>query len=180
MPRRPARQPRIQYDGRRLVRVHGPHHPERIILHDTESHDEAGTKDLEGVARFWCAQGKGYGAHVGVDAEGNSARYVDDEMIAWHCGGRNTASLGLEMIGFARLTRRDWFKRPAQLHKTARWLAYWSKHWGIPLRIDTNLGVSTHAQQSAVFGTTSHTDPGEGFPLRMVVWLARRYRRLGW
>lgn len=180
MPRRPARQPRIQYDGRKLVKSHGGHSPTRIILHDTESHDWIGVKDLQGIAEFWHRQDQGLGAHVGVDEDGNSARYVNDEMVAWHTGGRNTDSLGLEMIGFARFTRAQWFARPSQLHKVARWLAYWSKKHGIPLVNDVEHGVSTHAQQSAAFHTSTHTDPGPGFPLRMILWLARRYKRLGW
>lgn len=180
MPRRPARQPRIQYDGRDLVESHGYHRPIRVVIHDTESHDTAGIKDLQGIAEFWRRQGKGYGAHIGIDADGNSALYVDADEIAWHTGGRNTASLGAELIGFARFTRLRWFGRPAQLHKLARWLAYWNKKWGVPLEIHVERGISTHKMQSDAFHTSTHQDPGEGFPLRMIVWLAKRYRKLGW
>ena len=186
MARRPARQPRIQYDGRALVASHGAHQPVRAIIHDTESHDWAGIRDLKGIALFWHQQknlrGKPaeLGAQVGIDETGNSARYVDDLEVAWAVGGRNTGSLHIELIGFAAFTRDMWFRRPRQLHKCARWLAYWNKKFGVPLTIDVEHGVSTHAMQSDAFHTSTHQDPGKGFPLKMVVWLAKRYRRLGW
>lgn len=168
--------PPIAYDGRELVTSHGSHLPVRVVLHDTESHDTAGIGDLRGIAEFWHRQGRGYGAHVGVDKEGNSARYVSDDLIGWHVQDRNTGSLGVEQIGFASFPLAVWWTRPRQLQTVARWLAYWSDRYGIPLRLHVERGVSTHAMQSEAYGG-GHYDPGRGYPLRFVVQLARTYKR---
>lgn len=176
----PVRSPRVQYDGRRLVDGHGPHQPVRIIIHDTESHDHAGIRDLQGIAEFWDRQDEGFGAHIGIDKTGNTARYVNDGNVAWHTGGRNTGSLGVELIGFARFSLKMWMARRRQLDKLARWLAYWSVKYGIPLERDVERGVSTHRAQSRVFRTSDHSDPGPFFPQRFVLRKARRYRKEGW
>lgn len=160
--------PEVAYDGRDLVASHGTHEPVRIVLHDTEGHDVAGTRDLAGVAAFWHGQGLGYGAHLGVDAEGLTGRYVDDREIAWHVARRNTGSLGIEQIGFAWFPLPTWLGRKDQLETVSQWLAHWSAKYGIPLRVDVEHGVSTHAMQSKTFGGT-HTDPGRFYPLDRVI-----------
>jgi hypothetical protein len=172
-----VKRPEVQYDGREHVDSHGAHVPVRIILHDTESHDVAGIKDLRGIAEFWDRQNEGYGAHIGIDKEGNTARYVRDKEIAWHTGGRNTGSLGIELIGFARFGFAGWRVRRRQLDKAARWLAFWSQEYDIPLRPDVERGVSTHRAQSLAFRTSTHTDPGLGFPLGSVLRKAKRIKR---
>ncbi|MFN0092890.1 MAG: peptidoglycan recognition family protein [Acidimicrobiales bacterium] len=184
---RRIREPRIDVDCRGLVDSHGPHKPVRICLHDTESHDVKGIGDLAGIARFWQAQGRGYGAQIGVDAEGHSARYVNDTLIAWHVGGINTGTLGVEQIGFARWGKAVWVARPRQLEKVARWLAYWHVEYGIPLkraRFDeaTGLmgpGVFTHKDWSDVSALSDHWDPGYGYPTTFVIWRARQLVRQG-
>lgn len=163
--------PRIDYDGRRLVDDHGTHDPRRIVVHDTESHDAKGIRDLAGIATYWNGVSWGPGAHVGVDAEGFSARYVDDRHVAYHVQGRNTGSLGIEIIGFARWSPTLWLLRPKQLEEVAQWLAHWSTLHGIPLARSTEHGVSTHNEQSRRYGG-SHWDPGR-FPVDRVLARAR-------
>lgn len=167
--------PRIDYDGRSLVQGHGRHRPVRIILHDTESHDAKGIRDLSGIALFWSRISWGPGAHVGNDSEGYSARYVDDEEIAYHVQNRNTGSLGIEQVGFAKWSLRRWLGRKAQLEETSQWLAHWSAKHDIPLKLDVQHGVSTHQMQSKRFGG-SHWDPGFGYPLAKVIGEAREMR----
>lgn len=163
--------PRIDYDGRRLVDAHGTHDPVRIVLHDTESHDARGIRDLAGIATYWNGVSWGPGAHVGVDGEGFSARYVDDRQIAYHVANRNTGSLGIEIIGFARWAPSLWLLRPKQLDEVAQWLAHLSTLHGIPLTRSTERGVSTHNEQSKRYGGT-HWDPGR-FPVDLVIARAR-------
>ena len=175
-----VREPQVQFDGRQLVQAHGPHRPVRIVLHDTESHDAAGISDIAGIANFFKAQGLGYGSHLVIDADGNTGRLVDDREIGWHVGGRNTGSLGIEQIGFAKFTKGQWASRGPQLEKVARWIAWWTKRYGIPLAHDVDRGVSTHADQSRAFHTTDHTDPGGNYPLDAVLARAHVLRGTGW
>lgn len=180
-----VREPRIQYDGTSLVDAHWIHTPKRIIIHDTEGLDAPGIRDLQGLAEFFNAQGRGYGYHVAVDAQGNSARLVPDNQMAWHVAGQNTDSLGISMIAQARFTSQQWWARPRQLHKVARWLAWWATRYSIPLTLLTELGgtgVGTHAICSSLDGAggSDHTDPGGNFPLRFVIYQARLYQKRGW
>jgi hypothetical protein len=161
-------EPRVDYDGRPLVASHGPHKPVRIHLHDTESHDAAGIRDLAGIAAYWHGVSWGPGAHVGVDAEGLSARYVNDGEVAYHTARRNTGALGIEIVGFASFLPSVWLARPAQLETVAQWLAHWSSAWRIPLSRSTEFGVSTHAEQSRKYGG-DHYDPGRFFPVDKLI-----------
>lgn len=148
-------------------------------MHDTESHDAAGIRDLEGICNFWHSQGLGYGAHIIVDKDANSALCANPNRVCWHVAHRNTDAVGIEIIGYARFTPNLWWLRDKQLHKVARWLAYLSKEYGIPLKADPERGITTHAEQSRIFGGT-HTDPGRGFPFKHVLRLAEGYRAEGW
>jgi N-acetyl-anhydromuramyl-L-alanine amidase AmpD len=174
--RTPARKPLVQYDGRHLVDSHGLHKPQRGIWHTTESHDWAGVRDLRGIAEFWHRQDRGYGAHNGIDKHGNSAVYVDPHLVAWHCGGRNTNSIGVELIGFARFTPSVWWLRLGQLNKLAKWIAYYNVEYGIPIRFDTENGWSGHRDQA----NQTHWDPGRFFPKNYVIRKAKEFRAKGW
>lgn len=177
--RRWVRRPLVQLDLRGYVATHGPHVPVRGVIHDTECGDAPGTAELAAVAKFWHRQGKGYGAFAGIDKDGNTALYSDPDEITWHVAGRNTGSLGFELIGFARFLPRAWWLRLAQLNKLAKWIAWANLEYGIPIVISTERGWSTHAMQSRRYGGT-HYDPGRFFPLRYVIRRARVYREKGW
>jgi len=180
-------QPRIQYDGRHLVDSHGTHRPVRVIIHETISHDAPGTLDLAGVAGFWNRQRNpngtraGYGSQIGVDGDGNSARYVDDHLVAWHTGGRNTGSLGIELVSMKWMDNLKWWLgRPKQMRKVAKWMAHYHKKFGIPFVWDVERGFSTHYMQSKAFpASTNHTD-GQFLPKGRLMRLAKRYAREGW
>lgn len=169
--------PRIAYDARGLVATHGPMTPERIVLHDTESHDAAGIRDLEGIATYWHGVPWGPGAHRIVDRDGNVALCAPDAKIAYHVENHNAGSLGLEIVGFASFLPSVWLLRKTQLEIVARQVAWWSAAYAIPLRLDVDQGVSTHAMQSRAYRGT-HTDPGSAFPLDRVLARARELARL--
>jgi N-acetylmuramoyl-L-alanine amidase len=166
-------QPPIAYDGRRLVAAHGAHVPRRIVLHDTESHDVAGIRDLEGIATFWHGVSWGPGSQVGVDSEGHSARYVSDGLISYSVENHNTGTLAIEQVGFAAFSHHVWMLRRRQLETTAWWVAHWSLLYTIPLVLGVERGLSTHKMQSDVYHGT-HYDPGRGYPLGWVLSRAKQ------
>lgn len=174
-----VRRPRVDLDARGRIATHGLHIPRRVVLHDTESHDASGIRDLEGICSYWHGQNLGYGAHVIVDKDANSALCANPNQICWHVEHRNTHAVGIEIVGFAKFIPSVWFTRQRQLHKVARWLAWFNKQYGIPLVADPERGITTHRIQSNVYGG-SHSDPGIFFPFNFVLKQAQIYRRDGW
>ena len=181
---RRIRRPSVQYTANNAITHGAMGRPVRVVLHDTESHDTVGIADVKGIYDFWVKQGLGYGAHLVIDGSGNtgmSAHGFDQEM--WHVGNYNSGSIGIEQIGFASMTKLMWSKgHRDQIIKVARWLAYFPVEYGIPLVLSIDKGVCTHAMVGrAGIDTSGHTDPGHGYPLRMLMWLANRYvKKGGW
>ena len=151
--------------------------PQRIVLHSTET-DSNGVQSMKNIVSYWKTSTPGYGAHLIIDGSGTVLRAVADRNVAWHTGGNNTGSLGIEQVGHAAWPRRKWWTRPRQLMRVASWLAWWSVRYGIPLEPSISHGVSTHAMNSKVFpASAGHWDPGEGYPFLFVLKLARTYKR---
>lgn len=155
-----------------------------IILHDTESHDYTGAKDVEGVLSWFANPASEVSAHYVIDADGHVGRSVGDYDKAWHAANANPTTVGIEQVGFASLPRWKWLKRDRQLRKVAQFLAFYSLEYGIPL---AKLG---HVQGDRVYGVVRHSDlgvwggghhdPGDGYPLTRVLRYARWYRKHGW
>lgn len=155
-------------------------HISLIVVHDTEGANLPGIADLKGLAAYFDKPTTQASSHVATDAEGQSARMVPDDRKAWHVAYYNSASLGIEQIGFA--TQKAWTVR--QQKETARWLAYWSRKHGIPLQkgkvaadgLILRAGVVRHSELGNLGG--GHHDPGEAYPLHQVLEYARHYRTL--
>lgn len=171
-----VRRPRVDVDLRGYVQSHGLDVPKRGVWHDTESSDAAGIRDIQGIADFWHRQDKGYGAHIIIDEEGNSGLCANMDQITWAVANRNTGTVSIELIGFARFVPSVWLARPAQLDKLAKWMAWINLEWDINLRFDVEKGWSGHRDQP----NQTHTDPGPWFPKSLVLTKARRYRAEGW
>lgn len=188
MARRPVRRPyeRVQME----VRNHSERstsRPSLVVLHDTESHDATKSiRDLESIGAWFDNPQAEASAHVCVDGDGYSARYVHDSDKAWHCGAYNSASLGIEQVGFASFTKVLWKRnKRRQLRKVAKYIAYWSWKYGIPIRkgavsngFVSRAGIVTHAQLGRLGG--GHHDPGPHYPFWLVLRMARWYRKHGW
>jgi hypothetical protein len=162
--------------------------PELIVLHlTTDPHgtkvvrDEPGIKDLEQLGAYFDDPRTEVSSHVANDAEGNDARYVRDRRTAWTQVAFNSVGLSIEQIGSTAYKRRNWLvNRLPQLKDTARWIAYWHRKWGIPIRRAVvsggtvlEPGVATHKQLGRLGG--NHDDPGPNYPFAYVLRLARTY-----
>jgi hypothetical protein len=167
-------------DRTMLVDQHGAQRPSRIILHSTESSDAAGIGDATAIASWFQTQGRGYGTQLCIDGHGHTVRMVWDTQVGWGTGGSNTGSLQIEMVGRSTFTAKDWDARGKQLKQVAKWVAYWSRTYGIPISSGVTRGVATHAMHSAAFHLSDHTDPGSAFPFARVLRYARWYRVAGW
>lgn len=148
--------------------------PRLIVLHDTEGGNVPGIVDLQGLAAWFDRPAAQASSNVGVDAEGNAAQFVPDARKAWAQASYNPQSLSIEQIGFA--SQESWPE--AQLRKTAKYIAFWSKKYGIPIVKSTSLGVAQHSDLGALGG--SHKDCGPEYPFNRVLAMARDYAENGW
>lgn len=162
-----VRKPHI--DVRYKVQTHGVQDPQRIILHSWES---SGT--IEGIAGFWQRQGRGLGSQFMIESSGRIGQGATSDKLCYHTAGANSGSIGIELEGYARNSRRRWMRdHRRQLDELAHLLAYLSDRWHIPLRRSTTRGVALHAD----FPKGGHWDPGPGFPLKYVLRRAKRIQK---
>lgn len=147
-----------------------------IVLHSTESKPYAGSGDLESLGNWFANPSADVSSHVATDDDGNSGRYVPDSRKAWHCAAFNSPSLGIEQIGYA--SQSTWPSK--QLDETARWIALWSKAYGVPIQRGavsgssvTRSGVVTHKDLGSAGG--GHWDPGPDYPFDYVLKRARYF-----
>jgi N-acetyl-anhydromuramyl-L-alanine amidase AmpD len=154
--------------------------PVLIVLHDTEGLNVKGLADLRGLGDWFDNPSSQASSHVATDAEGNSARYVDDAVKAWSCVFFNSLSLNIEQVGFA--TQFGW--PDAQIQETARWVARWAQIYGIPIRqgrvsLDGRIiksGVVQHSDLGSLGG--GHHDCGDHYPFDEVLRIANGYLHL--
>jgi len=150
--------------------------PSLIVIHATAGHNRPGISDLQGLGSWFGTTRSAVSSHVCTDNEGHSGRYVRDEDKAWHCAGYNRMSLGIEQVlpGNGTEITRDMYR------ETARWVARWSKKYGIPIRKAVvqngrvvRAGVIRHSELGALGG--GHADPGR-YDMEQMLALARFYR----
>lgn len=175
-PKPKVRKPAVAYDGRKAGKTHGSQTPRVIVLHDTESHDQKGIGDIKGVLGYLSRTADGLNAHLCIDAEGYTGQGADFNRKCYHAAGGNTNSIGIEMIGFASFSVKKWYGRPGQLEAVAKWLAYLSVTYDIPLVHSTSNGVCRHKD----IPQGAHHDPGVSFPYKRVLKMANEYKEKGW
>jgi hypothetical protein len=158
--------------------------PTLIILHDTEGANVPhSARDLVGLGNYFDVWATQASSHVATDADGTSARYVPDEKKAWTQAYYNSMGLSIEQIGFATDNWRG-KEKELQLRETARWIAYWSRKYDIPMRTArvtaggtvTRSGVLQHRRLGALGG--GHVDVHVTFPISKVLRYARHYADL--
>lgn len=145
--------------------------PRQIVIHSAETEHKAGL--ALSLARGWWQNPNNKTSAHGMGDPGGAVRMVRTHTIAWHCGAGNPNSLGWEQTGRARWSRAQWLANngAASLRNTAREVAADCKTFGIPARwlslaqiARDEKGLMTHNDARLVWGGTTHTDPGPGFP----------------
>jgi N-acetyl-anhydromuramyl-L-alanine amidase AmpD len=147
--------------------------PDLIVVHTTESHNRPGNADLAAIGDWFNNPAAQASSHVCTDADGTSARYVPDSRKAWAQAAFNSRALSIEQIGQA--AQGKW--ADAELDETARWIARWSKKYGIPIRRSdgSRSGVTRHMDLGAAGG--GHSDPGVRYPIDDVLRRARAFKK---
>lgn len=145
-----------------------------VAFHDTEG-------AYEGAIAWMLSQQNG-SYHVIRALAGQGARLVSDSRQAWAAmPSGNRIGLHVCLEGYARWSRAEWLAKGADgLEGLAHDLADMHRAHGVPLtkisaaQVRSGVrGVCTHADISAAFGESDHTDPGSGFPLDLIIARAR-------
>lgn len=155
----------------------------RIVIHATCGRRGYPRESAAGVARqtaqYFQSSSAGGSAHYVCDID-REEHTLPDDAIAWHAPP-NQHSIGIEICAdggapygtFRPYTREQWLSPkvwPA-VERAARRARELCKRHGIPLQRLTvaqvragKAGICGHADVSAAFGQSDHTDPGPAFP----------------
>lgn len=175
----------------RSVRAHAANYSrvirkttQAITLHATDGHE--GPSKAEDVAamfaRVFSPPQKKRSCTFVVDTD-TAVLCVPPHVTAWHCGETgNRLTEGVELCGRANQTREQWFDALSlpMLCIAARLVAQRCTVNQIePVFVDRAglraglRGITTHAEISAAWHESKHTDPGPNFPLREFVAAVR-------
>lgn len=154
-----------------------PAHCQLGVFHTTENSDST-TPDAVAQWQTNPANQSSYNILIGVD--GRTVRSNDDNYIPWSAGHTgNRIGIHASCIGRAARTRTQWLQLPLQITACAAWAADLNTRYGIPLiwlnaaQVRAGVrGFCGHAEISAAFHESDHTDPGKGFPADMVMNMA--------
>lgn len=151
-----------------------------IVLHTMEAPEKLKTAD--NVAAWFAGEkAPKASAHycVGSDAV---IQCVKDEDTAWHAPGANASGIGIEMVGYAKQSAKDWDDAYSKLmlEHVALLVVDLAKKHGIPLRkIDADdlkvgtAGICGHVDVSQAFKKSNHWDPGPNFPWEKFIQMCR-------
>lgn len=153
-----------------------------VVIHTMESPENATT--AEDVARNWFARTAARAsAHYCVDAD-SIVQCVSEADTAWAAPGANADGIQIELAGRAGQGATGWADTysAAELDIAARLVADICTRHSIPIRKLTReqlaageRGIIGHADASAVYRLSDHTDPGPDFPWDQVIAKARSY-----
>jgi len=166
-------QPRVKVDLSPFFKGEERSHHEKtlIVLHETVSHNRAGTGDITGVASFM--DQTGLEIHGIIDMEGNAAWCDDPEAVYDHAasgtGNVNTRSIGFELVSEipsekSKAKRKEMWEdksRRKQLDTVAAWCAFLSTKHPIPLRFSQGdrPGITTHWNVSGTYQGKTSSSP---------------------
>lgn len=141
-----------------------------VVIHTMEIAEHGGA--AEACARWFASPASGVSAHYCVDAA-EVIQCVREQDVAWHARGGNTASIGIELAGYAGQGPRGWDDDYswAVLERAASLAAEVCDRHDVPLRrlrppdlVAGRRGLAGHVDVSRAYGKSDHWDPGPAFP----------------
>lgn len=154
-----------------------------VVIHSMEAPEKGST--AENIAR-WFAGPTAPKASPHYCADQDSiVQCVRERDVAWAAPGANHNGVQIELAGYARQTRGDWFDPPSRAmleRQVVPLVADICKRNRIPVVWLTAAdlkagarGITSHHNVSQAFKRSTHWDPGSGFP---AAWLLAQVREL--
>lgn len=168
----------IPFVKAKYFRVGGNLPATRVVIHDMEAPEKGDT--AESVAKYFQRITSPASAHYCID-NNSVVQCVREEDTAYHAPP-NSGSIGLEHAGYANQNMDQWLDEYGKqmLSVSAALCGEICKRRGIPVQyVDAagllagKHGITTHAQVNAAWHQSSHTDPGNFFPMAYYIDLVR-------
>jgi hypothetical protein len=145
-----------------------------LVLHTAE-----GSRTIESLGSYFANPSSGVSSHAGADDKSNAIGvFVRRADKAWTAANANPVAVQIEACAFAAWDNAEWSRHPNMLNNIGHWLAEEAAAFGVPLVKLTpaeaqgdGRGVCQHRDLGAWGG--SHHDCGDGFPIDLVLELAR-------
>lgn len=147
----------------------------------------------ESVGRYFQSPTSRGSTQYGVDIN-STQQYLSDNYIAWGAPPLNVSGLHVECAGNTANGRGKWLIDYGPMFKRLGWLIHIkTKKYGIPMEVlsvaqlkDRGTlpakgkgGIVFHSTVSLAWHQSDHTDPGDGFPMDVVMAWAHKYRKKG-
>ncbi|NTW29451.1 MAG: N-acetylmuramoyl-L-alanine amidase [Coriobacteriia bacterium] len=161
------------------------------VIHVTECADPI--DGAEDVASYFAQEQSGGSTQYVIDND-SIVQTLPDDRIAWGAPPLNYSGIHIEQSGYSDFTREQWLATYLpQIDNTAWNMARLSRLYDIPLRwltaadlvaIGTNPakgsgGWTGHQEVSAAWHQTDHGDPGDGYPVDVLMAKAHFYANGG-
>lgn len=120
-------------------------------------------------------------AHYALTKDGSIGAMVHEEDTAYASPPVNPNAIHIELGGFARFTRQMWLDRPEEVAACRRLVHDICARQGFPVMLlgaaalpgavagTSPGGVTTHRIVNDHYHKSSHTDPGIGFPMDLIL-----------
>ncbi len=156
-----------------------------VVIHTMEIAERPDAAAI--CARWFATPVSKVSAHYCVDAA-TVIQCVREKDIAWHARGGNTASVGIELAGFARQSAAEWGDgySTAVLRRASALVGDLCTRRRIPVRwlqaddlVKGRRGITGHGEVSRAYRKSDHWDPGPGFPVESFLDRVRRAQAAG-
>lgn len=135
-----------------------------VVIHATEGETAQGAAE-------WFEDPRSEGSANMVVGDYVAFRTLPDDVIPWAAPPLNTLGYHIEIAGYSAWTKEHWnfYRRRIQnaAYRAALRCIAWKipAVWlGVPELLDGKHGLTSHANVSAAWHKTNHTDPGANFP----------------